>query len=135
MAEIEQVIAEKIADELEASQAPAAQPGTTALHGGGPGTTQSQHYSPGSSTSGGGVVGQHEGAGTRPLGGDYVSPTGGADAADDAQERAEAFTALCAQVKIDNAIADESLRRFRCDPVPTIGHVPGLEHLERKVKS
>ena len=80
-------------------------------------------------------AGLNEGAGTRPLGGDYVSPTGGAEAADDAQERAEAFAALVAQVKIDNAASDESLKRFRRGPVVSSGYVPGLEHLDRRVKS
>ena len=47
MAEIEQKIAEKIADELGAGEAPAAQPGTSALHGGA-GTVQGLNYAPGS---------------------------------------------------------------------------------------
>ena len=132
MAEIEQTIAEKIADELGAGEAPAAQPGTSALHGG-PGTVQSLNYSPGSAPSGDNA-GLNEGAGTRPLGGDYVSPTGGAEAADDAQERAEAFAALVRQVKIDNAASDESLKRFRRGPVVSSGYVPGLEHLEQRTR-
>ena len=132
MAEIEQKIAEKVADELEASQAPAAQPGTSTLHGG-PGTVQGLNYAPGVAPSGDNI-GPNEGAGTRPLGGDYVSPTGGADAADDEQERAEAYAAVVAQVKIDNAISDESLRRFRRDPVVSSGYVPGLEFLEQRTR-
>ena len=134
MAEVEKAIAEQVADELDTGEVPAAQPGMSQLHGG-PGTTPSTHYSPGSSTSGGGVVGQHEGAGTRPLAGDYVLPTGGAEDADTAQERADAYAALVAQVKIDRAISDASLRRFHRDPVVSSGYVPGLEHLDRRAKS
>ena len=133
MAATETKIAEKIADELEASQAPAAQPGTSMLHGG-KGTVQGLNYAPGVAPSGDNI-GPNEGSGTRPLGGDYVSPTGGAEAGNDAQERAEAFAALVAQVKIDNAASDESLRRFRRDPATPTGYVEGLEFLERKVKS
>ena len=132
MAVLEQKIAEKVADELDAGEAAAAQPGTSMLHGG-KGTVQGLNYAPGVAPSGDNI-GPNEGAGTRPLAGDYVSPTGGAEAADDAQERAEAFAALCAQVKIDNAIADESLRRFRRDPATPSGYVPGLEHLEQRTR-
>ena len=108
MAEIEQTIAEKIADELDAGEAPAAQPGMATLHGG-PGTAQGLNYAPGVAPSGDNI-GPNEGAGTRPLGGDYVSPEV-TTTADAAQERAEAFAATVAQVKIDRAIADASLRR------------------------
>ena len=63
-------------------------------------------------------IGPNAGAGTRPLGGDYVSPdyvspTGDAEDVDTAKERADAdaaqardaaFAALVDQVKIDNAM-------------------------------
>ena len=133
MAEIEETIAEKVADELDAGDVPAAPSGMTTLHGG-PGTAESLNYSPGSSASGGGVAGLHEGAGTRPLAGTYVSPTGGADGAAAAQERDAAYAAVVAQVKIDRANSDASLRRFHRDPVVSSGYVEGLENLERRVK-
>ena len=75
MATIESEIAGGVVDELEASQAPAAQPGTNAFHGG-PGTSAGLNYSSGSSASGGGIVGQHEGGGggDAPAGGRFRRP-------------------------------------------------------------
>ena len=130
MAEIEQTIAKNVADELDASEAPTAQPGMTDLHGG-PGTTAGLNYAPGmDAQGGGGVVGQHEGGGTRPLAGYPVAPTGGAESADTEQAREAAFRATVAQLRIDRAIADESLRRFHRDPVVSNGFVEGLNHLQ-----
>ena len=133
MVETEQSIVDGVISELEASEAPASPQDTTTLHGG-PGTSAGLNYSPGAAPSGDNA-GLNEGAGTRPLGGDYVSPTGGADGADAAQERDAAYAAVVAQVKIDRAISDASLRRFHRDPVVSSGYVPGLEHLDRRSKS
>ena len=133
MAKIEDAIVDGVVNDLDAGEVPAAQPGMSTLHGG-PGTTQGTHYSPGTSTSGGGVVGQHEGAETRPLAGDYNAPTGGDEGADTEQARADAYAATVAQLRIDRAIADQSFRQFRRDPVQGTGYVPGLEHLERRTR-
>ena len=131
MAEIEQAIAEKLAAELDAAEGEAAKPGTSSFHGG-PGSSVGLNYSPESSASGGTVVGHHEAGGTRPFT-DFVDPTGDGNDAATEQARADSFAEVVAQVKIDRAIADESLRRFRRDPVATTGYVPGLELLDRKV--
>ena len=133
MGENEQKIIDALVDELDAGEAPAAQPGMSMLHGG-PGTTESLNYSPGSSTSRGDVAGLHEAAGSRPLAGDFVAPTGGADGADGAdaeQERDAAFAALTAQLRIDRAAADASFRAFCKSPVISTGYVVGLELLQR----
>ena len=133
MAEIEQAIVDGVIDELEASEAPASPQDTTTLHGG-PGTSAGLNYSPEASASGGAFVGQHEGVGTRPLAGDYVVPTGGAEDVDTEQERADAFAAVVAQVRIDRAAAEESFRRFCKGPVEPTGYVSGLEHLQERTK-
>ena len=138
MAGIEDAIVDGVVEELDAGEAPTAQPGMNTIHGG-PGTS-SMNYAPGTSTSGGGVAGLHETKGTRPLAGDFVSPTCPPEdaATEDAateQARADAFAAVVAQVKIDRAIADASLRRFHRDPVASTGYVPGLELLEKRTKS
>ena len=130
MAKIEQTIVDAVVDNLEASEVPATPQGTTTLHGGGPGTSASLNYAPGASTSGGAVHGQHEAAGTRPLAGDFVSPTGATDDADSQQAREDAFRATVAQVRIDRAIADQSFRAFCRGPVVSSGYVSGLEHLQ-----
>ena len=129
MAKIEQTLAEAITEGIEAGEVPAAPPGINALRAGS-GTTPSTHYSPGSSASGGEFVGQHEGGGTRPLAGDYVAPTGGAEDAAVEQDRADAFAAVVAQVRTDRADAEESFRRFCKGPVEPTGYVSGLEHLQ-----
>ena len=129
MTEVEKAIAEQVADELEASEVPAAPSGMTTLHGG-PGTSAGLNFSPEASASGGGVAGQHEGVGTRPLAGDYVAPTGGAEDAAVEQDRADAFAVVVAQVRRDRAAADASFARFCKGPVETTGYVTGLEHLQ-----
>ena len=130
MVETEQTIVDGVVDALEeGDEVPPASEDTTPLHGGGPDSSAGLNYSSGSSASGGGVVGQHEAGGTRPLT-DYVAPTGAADDADAALERADAFAAVVAQVRIDRAIADESFRRFCKGPVISTGHVSGVELLQ-----
>ena len=137
MAEIEDVIVDGVVEELDAGEAPTAQPGMTDLHGG-PGTS-SMNYAPGGNMGRGAVQGQHENSGTRPLGGDYVAPTGGdgegANTEEAREAREAAFKATVAQLRIDRAIADESLRRFHRDPVVSDGFVAGLEHIEKRTKS
>ena len=130
MAKIEQTIVDGVVDEMEASEVPAAPQGTTTLHGGGPGVTASLNYAPGGRMSRGAVQGQHENSGTRPLAGDFVSPTGATDDADSEQAREDAFKVVVAQTKVARAIADASFRRFCRGPVEPKGYVSGLEHLQ-----
>ena len=132
MADTEREIVEKLVDGLEADEATAAQPGMESMHGG-PGTSPGLNYSPGA-TPGGGAYGQHEGAETRPLAGDYVAPTGGAEGADTIQAREDAYRAAVAQKKIDHAATVASLRAFGRDPVVSTGYVPGIELLVKRIK-
>ena len=130
MPKIEQTIAENVVGELDAGdEVPVAKPGMSTLHGG-PGTTAGTNYAPGAKPGGGAVRGQHETKGTRPLAGDFVSPTCVTDDAGTEQARDAAFRATVAQVRIDRAIEDQSFRQFCRDPVEPKGYVSGLEHLQ-----
>ena len=134
MAAIEDKVATEIAGKLDKSDESTAKPSGAfgPLHGGGPGIVPGLNYSPGDAPGGGGAYGQHEGAGTRPLNGDFVAPTGGAEGAVAEQARADDFASVVAQVKLDRAAAAESYRRYCRGPVEPTGYVSGLDHLQSK---
>ena len=132
MAEFENTIADAVAAEMGAGEAPGTQPGMTPMHGG-PGTAPTLNYDK-DAGPGGEIVGMNEGSDTRPLAGDYVAPSGDVDGVDTMEARDAAYAAAVHQKKVDIAATAESLRRFHRAAPASTGYVPGLEHLEKRIR-
>ena len=124
MAEFENAVADDVVSAMDAADGNGANQGTFAA-GAGPGTS-TLNYGPGTSQTAGAVADLNGGTGTRSLAGAYVVPTGGAEDADTAQTRADAFAAADAASKRAQAAADESFRRYCGGHVDPSGRVPGL---------
>ena len=121
MAEIERKIVEALVEGLEANAASAAHPGMSSMNAG-PGTSPGTNYSK-DATPGGGVVGQHESAGTRPFEG-LVG-----------QEHTAALAETIRATKLARIQADASFREFdRGHRGPPEGFVTGLHHIDERIK-
>ena len=128
MAKIEDAIADGVVADLDAGEVPAAHHGTFAP-GGGPGTSPMHYGGPGTSQTGGHVSDLNGGPGTTP-GVPYTIPGGGAEDAVVAQDREKDFAAVVAQTKIARAAASASFRAFCKGPVQGTGHVAGVQNIQ-----
>ena len=133
MGEFENAIADGVVAEMGAGEAPVAPTGGADVHGG-PGTVATLNYDR-NAGPGGAVVGMHEaGAATRPLEGFHGAPADDDEGPDTMEAREAAYAKAVKEKRLSEAASQESLRRFRSDPVITHERVEGLEHLLKRTE-